>query len=112
LVISAPDRFQFYERSLSKLKNVAANSSEINMTSEIGVFATQILASHSATKISGQISLHGVDNIDQDYLGGSIQELPRSVFLKTSPFTEKYPVCTGVVYDFTDQRTTLLVGEL
>jgi hypothetical protein len=81
------------------------------MTSEINVFAAQILASHSATNISGKISLHGVDNIDRDWLGGSIQELPRSVFLKTSPFTEKYPACTGIIYDIENQNTTLIVGE-
>jgi hypothetical protein len=111
LVISAPDRFQHYERSKSELAKTIATSSEINMTSEINVFAAQILASHSATNISGKISLHGVDNIDRDWLGGSIQELPRSVFLKTSPFTEKYPACTGIIYDIENQNTTLIVGE-
>ena len=112
LVVSAPDRFQHYERSLSVLNSVTTKSSEINMSSEIAAFASQILASHSATKISGRISLHGVDNINQDYLGGSVQELPRSVFLGTTPFSEKYPVCTGVIYDIEGQKTTLLVGEL
>jgi hypothetical protein len=111
LVISAPDRFQHYERSKSELAKRIPTSSEINMTSEINVFAAQILYSHSATNISGKISLHGVDNIDQDWLGGSVQELPRSVFLKTSPFSEKYPACTGIIYDIENQNTTLIVGE-
>jgi hypothetical protein len=110
LIVSAPDRFQHYERSTSIFVGRIVESSEINMTSEINNFAAQILASHSATSITGKISLHGVDNTDQDYLGGSIQELPRSVFLKTSPFSEKYPACTGVIYDIENQATTLMVG--
>jgi hypothetical protein len=110
LIVSAPDRFQHYERSNSIFVTKIVESSEIDMTAEINNFAAQILVSHSATSITGKISLHGVDNIDQDYLGGSIQELPRSVFLKTSPFSEKYPACTGVIYDIENQTTTLLVG--
>jgi hypothetical protein len=111
LIVSAPDRFQHYERSKSIFVTKIVESSEIDMTAEINNFAAQILVSHSATSITGKISLHGVDNIDQDYLGGSIQELPRSVFLKTSPFSEKYPACTGVIYDIENQTTTLVVGE-
>jgi hypothetical protein len=110
LIVSAPDRFQHYERSMSIFVTKIVESSEIDMTAEINNFAAQILVSHSATSITGKISLHGVDNIDQDYLGGSIQELPRSVFLKTSPFSEKYPACTGVIYDIENQTTTLVVG--
>lgn len=113
LVVSAPDRFQLHERELSVLKSVSSSAAVIDQTSEMAQFANELLSAHTVTSITGKISMHGVDNIDKDYLGASVLEIPRSVFLKTSPVgTEKYPACTGIIYDIDSQQTQLLIGVL